>query len=58
MLRYYFAIKTLNLNVNFGENIKIVLKLKTKATNKKEINTTTFSFNTGKRNNVIPSISA
>ena len=46
-----FTIKTLNVNVKIGENIKIVLKLKTKAIIKKEIITTKFPFNLGKRNN-------
>ena len=34
-----------NLNVKIGQNIKILLKLKIKAINKREINTTLFSFN-------------
>ena len=32
-----FTVKTLNLNFKIGQNIKIVLKLKTKAINKTEI---------------------
>ena len=48
-----FTIKTLNLNVKVGQNIKIVLKLKTKAINRKEINATTFSFDTGTINLVV-----
>ena len=53
-----FTIKTRNLNFKIGQNIKIVLKLKTKAINTKEINTTTFSFNTGKINIVVPFMSS
>lgn len=51
MLRYekkivkiQFTIKTLNLNAKIERKIKIVLKLKTKVINRKEIKTTTFPF--------------
>ena len=43
--------------MKIGQNIKIILTLKTKVTNKKDTKTTTFFFNIGERNNVDPSIS-
>ena len=51
-----FTIKRLDINVKIEQNIKVVLQPKTKAINKKEINTNTFSFSIGKINNVDPSL--
>ena len=58
MLRYYLQLKRLNLNVKIGQNMKIILKLKTKVINKKVMNTTTIFFKIVKRNNVDSSISS
>ena len=58
MLRYYLQLKRLNLNVKIGQNMKIILKLKTKVINKKVMNTTTIFFKILKRNNVDHSISS
>ena len=58
MLRYYLQLKRLNLNVKIGQNMKIILKLKTKVINKKVMNTTTIFFKILKRNNVDSSISS